>query len=112
MTKDLVDIEMMAHGGSVLEIARGADGKWSVVPDSKFARRITASTEMRISGPAAGHERIKTKADPTGTKVLGMLNNCAGAHHPVGHVADLRGELQRLFLEQEGGRGRARMPRP
>jgi secreted PhoX family phosphatase len=84
MTKDLVDIEMMAHGGSVLEIARGADGKWLVVPDSKFARRITASTEMRVSGPAAGHERIKTKADPSGTKVLGMLNNCAGATTPWG----------------------------
>jgi hypothetical protein len=83
MTKELVDIEMMAHGGSVLEIRR-TGGKWQVVADSKFARRITAETEMRISGPAAGHERMRTKADPSGTKVLGMLNNCAGAMTPWG----------------------------
>ncbi len=84
MTKDLVDIEMAAHGGAVIEIARGGDGKWSVVQGSKYARRITASTEMKISGPVAGHERMRTKADPTGTKVFGMLNNCAGAITPWG----------------------------
>jgi secreted PhoX family phosphatase len=54
MTKDLVDIEMAAHGGSVLEIRR-ANGKWAVVPNSPYARRITANTPMAISGPAAGH---------------------------------------------------------
>jgi secreted PhoX family phosphatase len=84
MTKDLVDIEMAAHGGAVIEIARGADGKWAVVPGSRYARRITASTEMAISGPAAGHTRLKTKADPSGKNVLGMLNNCAGATTPWG----------------------------
>jgi hypothetical protein len=84
MTRALADIEMMAHGGSVLEIARGANGKWSVVAASKYARRITAETEMRISGPAAGHDRMKTKADPTGTRVKGMLNNCAGGVTPWG----------------------------
>lgn len=83
MTKELADIEMMAHGGSVLEI-RKTNGKWAVVTDSKFARRITASTEMEITGPARGHDRMKTAADPAGTKVLGMLNNCAGATTPWG----------------------------
>jgi hypothetical protein len=76
-------IEMMAHGGSVIEI-RKTEGRWSVVADSKYARRITAGTEMRVSGPAAGHERMRTSADPTGTRVLGMLNNCAGGITPWG----------------------------
>jgi uncharacterized protein len=84
MTVDLVNTEMMAHGGSVLEIARGADGKWSVVQGSKFARRITAETEMTISGPAAGHAHMKTSDDTEGRKVRGMLNNCAGAVTPWG----------------------------
>jgi uncharacterized protein len=83
MTKDLADTEIMAHGGSVIEIRKVA-GKWQVVKDSKFARRITGETVMRISGPAAGHDRLKTSDDPTGTRVLGMLNNCAGGRTPWG----------------------------
>lgn len=76
-------IELMAHGGSVIEIRR-QDNRWSVVADSPYARRITGETEMRISGPAAGHERLKTSGDPTGTRVLGTLNNCAGGTTPWG----------------------------
>lgn len=83
MTKDLADIEMMAHGGSVLEV-RKVGGKWQVVPNSKYARRITAETEMDIGGPAAGHDRLKTSYDPTGRRVRGMLNNCAGGLTPWG----------------------------
>ena len=66
MTKELVDIEM-AHGGSVVEI-RKANGKWQVVRDGKLNRRITAETEMEITGPAAGHEPLKTSADPAGAR--------------------------------------------
>ena len=83
MTKELVDIEMAAHGGAVLEIKRD-NGKWGVVAGSKYARRIDVDTAMEITGPAAGHDRLKTKADPTGRRVLGMLNNCAGGLTPWG----------------------------
>ncbi len=82
-TKALVDIEIMAHGGTVIEIAK-ADGKWAPVLDSKYNRRITADTPMDITGPVAGHDRLKTSADATGTKVLGTLNNCAGGVTPWG----------------------------
>ena len=84
MTQDLADIEMAAHGGSVLEI-RKVDGRWQVVPDSKYNRRITASdTEMELTGPAAGHALLQTKADPSGRNVIGMVNNCAGGVTPWG----------------------------
>jgi secreted PhoX family phosphatase len=83
MTKDLVDIEMMAHGGSVIEV-RKVDGKWQVVPNSRYARRITAETPVTISGPAAGDDRMKTSYDAAGTMVRGMLNNCAGGLTPWG----------------------------
>jgi uncharacterized protein len=80
-----VDIEMAAHGGTIVEIRK--DGrKWQVVKDGKLNRRITANTEMMLTGPAAGHERLKTSADATGTKVLGMINNCAGGVTPWGTV--------------------------
>ena len=78
-------IEMMAHNGSVIEVKKEGD-KWTVVPDSQYARRITLDTEMRISGPAAAHDRLKTNADPTGTSVFGTINNCAGGKTPWGTV--------------------------
>lgn len=83
LTDEQIRVSMAAHGGSVLEVER-VDGKWRVVPESKFSRRITAATPMEITGPAAGHTLMKTSADLSGTRVLGMLNNCAGGITPWG----------------------------
>ncbi|MBE7638187.1 DUF839 domain-containing protein [Sneathiella sp. P13V-1] len=83
MTKDIVDVEMAAHGGTVVEIKRSG-GKWAPVLSSKYNRRITATTEMAISGPVAGNALVKTNADASGTKVLGTINNCAGGITPWG----------------------------
>ena len=83
MTQALADIEMAAHGGSVVEV-RKEGGKWRVISNSKLARRIDATTPMDVTGPAAGHPRMLTAADPTGRRVLGMINNCAGGVTPWG----------------------------
>jgi secreted PhoX family phosphatase len=70
------------HGVSIseLELKRGS---WSQVR-SKFARRITPNTPMMLTGPAAGHPSLQTTADPTGTAVLGTMNNCANGYTPWG----------------------------
>ncbi|MEL7049749.1 MAG: alkaline phosphatase PhoX, partial [Pseudomonadota bacterium] len=84
-TAEHVAVEMMAHGGSIIEVKRDKEtGKWAIIEQSPYARRITANTEMRISGPAAGDEAMKTSYDPDGRKVFGMINNCAGATTPWG----------------------------
>lgn len=74
---------MMAHGVSVVEIAN-TDGKWHIVKDSPYNRRITPNTEMEITGPAAGHDLMKTAADPAGKKTLGTWNNCGNGATPWG----------------------------
>lgn len=73
MTAEMVRKSQAAHGASVIDIERRG-GKWRVVP-SKYARRITANTPMRISGPAAAL---------VGTEVRGTVNNCAAGQTPWG----------------------------
>jgi hypothetical protein len=82
-TADKVLKALNAHGVSVIHV-RQQRNKWEIVLNSKYNRRITGNTPMQVSGPAAGHALMQTKADPTGMRVLGTLNNCANGFTPWG----------------------------
>lgn len=85
--KEVADIGLAAHGLSVVELRRASRGaKWEYVRGGARNRRITGTTEFRMDGPAAGHDLLKTASDPTGTRVLGTLGNCAGGFTPWGTV--------------------------
>ncbi|ACH63840.1 twin-arginine translocation pathway signal [Aliivibrio fischeri MJ11] len=83
MTADDVAKAQAAVGVTIVEIVRKND-QWTMDSAGKANRRITANTEMEVTGPAAGHDLLKTKADPTGKKVLGTFNNCANGETPWG----------------------------
>jgi secreted PhoX family phosphatase len=86
MTQAQSEVEMACQGHDVTEI-RKRNSRWEVVVDSPYNRRFTPyDTGMRVSGPAAGHARMKTKADPAGNWVIGTMNNCAGGKTPWGTV--------------------------
>jgi secreted PhoX family phosphatase len=106
-TAEKTDKALNAHGVGIIEIKRGRghghdhdhddddhrygrrfhnrhDDEWRVVRPSKFARRITGQTPIRIGGPAAGDPRLRTSADPSAKMVLGTINNCAMGFTPWG----------------------------
>ncbi|MEZ9627372.1 PhoX family protein [Aliivibrio fischeri] len=83
MAADDVAKAQAAVGITIVEIVR-KNGQWMMDSAGKANRRITANTEMEVTGPAAGHDLLKTKADPTGKKVLGTFNNCANGETPWG----------------------------
>ncbi|MBR9857655.1 MAG: PhoX family phosphatase [Gammaproteobacteria bacterium] len=83
MTAEDVKKAQAAQGVSVLTLHKQADG-WRFTKDGKYNRRIDANTPMAISGPAKGHDLLKTQADPKGELALGTFNNCANGMTPWG----------------------------
>ncbi|PZU58275.1 MAG: dTDP-glucose 4,6-dehydratase [Sphingobium sp.] len=68
-------LALSAVGVSVIEIAKGADGKWAVKSGSRFNKRYTGNTLYRAGGPAAG------LLSPS---IKGTLNNCSSGRTPWG----------------------------
>lgn len=98
-TQAQVDVEIAAHGVSVVEIERGSDNTWTYKKDSTFNKRYTASETsiMTITGPAATHEWLQTSADPTGLAIAGTLNNCAAGKTPWGTVVTAEENFHQYF---------------
>jgi secreted PhoX family phosphatase len=82
-TKQRVDVEMAAHGMTIVQVER-RNGRWDVGFDKGLNRRITATTTMSLAGPVAGSKRVQTRDDPTGRTVIGTINNCSGGITPWG----------------------------
>jgi uncharacterized protein len=89
-------------GVTICEITQ-SDGRWSIVTDSPFNRRITADTPMEITGPARGHDLLKTAADPSGTKSLGTWNNCGTGKTPWGTLLTCEENFNGFFSSSDDG---------
>ncbi|PJG58330.1 PhoX family protein [Aeromonas cavernicola] len=90
-----------AHGVSIVAVKRiGESQRWQVERPSRYNRRITANSEMQVSGPAAGHPLLQTAADPSGRKVLGTINNCANGKTPWGTYLTCEENFETYFGTQ------------
>ncbi len=84
-TREQVEVAWAAHGLSAVVVEGDRrTGELTPVLRHPLNRRVTATTEFRLTGPAAGSDLLKTSTDPTGRKVLGTLNNCSGGTTPWG----------------------------
>ncbi|WP_395021563.1 PhoX family protein [Dongia sp.] len=96
VSKDQADVMRAAWGHSIVEVKK-TDGKWAIVADSKYNRRISGMTAFAISGPAAGHKLLQTSADPTGTNAIGTGYNCSGGMTPWGTILSCEEGLSDTF---------------
>ena len=86
-TREQFEIALAAHGLSVVVLDEDPRSPaLTVATGHPLNRRITGSTPIRFTGPAAGSQFLRTSADPDGTTVLGTLNNCGGGITPWGTV--------------------------
>lgn len=101
LNEEQIDVTMMAHGVSVVEVKR-VGGKWTFVKNSRYNRRITPTTRMRISGPVKGHPRMKTNYSTDGVKTWGTFNNCGGGSTPWGTVLIAEENIQNYYMGDPG----------
>jgi hypothetical protein len=78
-----VDKEIACHGVTVAQITNHGSG-FILDKKSKYNRRITASTRMKIKGSVSKSAFVKTLYSPNGTATRGTVNNCSNGYTPWG----------------------------
>jgi len=78
------DKEIPAHGVSIVEVRKGANGQFAYQQSSAFNRRITPLTPIQINGVARGNALMKTKYSASGNDSRGTINNCGTGYTPWG----------------------------
>ncbi|MHA7879145.1 MAG: PhoX family protein [Saccharospirillum sp.] len=101
-TADDVRRGLYAHGVTVVELERDANGRWAYKQGAAMNRRLHGYSEFELTGPVAGTEYVKTSADPTGTRVLGTLNNCGSGRTPWGTYLTCEENFNGYFGAPEG----------
>ena len=92
-TKEQVDREKAAVGGSVIRVRKEGD-TWKFVEGDGHNRRIDATTPMDLTGAAAGSDAVGGA-----TEVIGTLGNCSGGVTPWNTVLSCEENFQYYYGE-------------
>ncbi len=94
-TRAQIDTLLEAVGVSVAEV-KLADSQWSIVKGSKNAR-YSLTTPFELTGPARGHDWMKTSTSEDGTTSIGTCSNCSAGKTPWGTVLSAEENFQDMF---------------
>jgi secreted PhoX family phosphatase len=97
---EAVAVMKAAQGVSVMEI-RKRRGRWEIRKGAPRNRRITAETLCDVYGPARGSPLLRTREDPTGTRVRGTFANCANGKTPWGTYLTCEENVDDYFASTE-----------
>ncbi|WP_337876546.1 alkaline phosphatase PhoX [Elioraea sp.] len=100
--RPMPELEQGMVGASLVNL-EFLGGRWVVVDGGFQARRLTATTLCRIAGPAAGHARLRTDADPAGMAARGLLRAEGGCATPWGTVLLAEGDATAELAAWRGG---------
>jgi hypothetical protein len=105
-------VDDMKHdvGGSVLHV-RWREGGWQFVADSRYNRRLTASTKQRpepltADGPAVADVFERHDVDGLGRAIEGTHSNCSGGQTPWGTVLTCEENVQSWVPDAVDASGR------
>jgi secreted PhoX family phosphatase len=84
-----------AVGVSIIELVRDS-GRWKLVADSRYNRRLTAGTPMHFSGPASEH-RLLGGEPGSAAEGIGTFANCAAGVTPWGTYLTAEENVQDYF---------------
>ena len=101
-TREQVEIAWAAHGLSVVAV-KSTRNSGALKPQvgHRLNRRLHTQSEFELTGPVAGHELVRTSADPQGRTVLGTLNNCSGGLTPWGTWLTAEENFNQYFANAE-----------
>jgi uncharacterized protein len=99
-TRDRVDIQLQAHGGSIVLIQRAKrGGPFKYRPLSRYNRRITATTPHEAHRRRRWRRPAQDEQGPDRAPGQGDAEQLRRRGHPMGHGADRRGELPPVLAD-------------
>ena len=92
-----INVDMMAHGVTVVGCSQNQNGDWVIDKNSPYNRRITPKSQMAFSGPAKGAKRLKGPFS-NAHSTTGTCANADGCMTPWGTVLITEKNFQRYFF--------------